>query len=134
MDQQHIATLIAERKWIPLSAIAIWIVVRLLKSDTKLPFDVPGTWRAPLAGALGIVAGVLEMVATGTAWHIAIVDGLLAAAIAAYGHDVIIGSVRGGKEIPVPFLMREGTRPAPGKPVTVDAETPLPVANEERRD
>jgi len=124
MTSNDIARLVAERKWIPLAAFAIWIVVRLLKSDTVIPIDVPPRWRAPLAFGLGLVAAGLDMVAAGVDWQVALFDGILTALIAIFGHDIVVGSIRGGQEIPIPMLTIPGTRPAPNMPVTIEPPAP----------
>lgn len=83
--------------WFTLSAIVIGGIVRLLKSDTPLP-TVPVRLRPWLALGLGLVAGVLQAVTTGTPWLQALGSGFTAAVTAITGHDLVVESLRGGAE------------------------------------
>ncbi|WP_394844032.1 DUF4231 domain-containing protein [Pendulispora brunnea] len=109
----ELLTLAAQGKWIVVGAIVIGAIVRLLKSDTPLP-TVPSQWRPWLALGLGAVAGILQAVAAGTPWQKALIDGLVSALTAIAGHDLLIESLRGGREIgsdrapvPAPPSLRE---------------------------
>jgi len=97
LDQ--IFSLVQDNKWWALAVLLIGLVIRLLKSDGPIPIEIPPKWRAPLAAFLGIVAGVIDKIATGTAWKNALLGGLLAAAMAAFGHDIFIASARDGREL-----------------------------------
>lgn len=88
--------------WIGLSALVIGLLVRLLKSDTPLPFSIPAKWRPVAAIALGLLSGVLHALSTGTPWRDALVGGLSAGMVAIVGHDVGIESIRGGVELGAP--------------------------------
>ncbi|WP_394833574.1 hypothetical protein LVJ94_44415 [Pendulispora rubella] len=94
----EILTLAAQGKWIVVGAIVIGAIVRLLKSDTPLP-TVPSQWRPWLALGLGAVAGIFQAVAAGTPWKKALLDGLVSALTAIAGHDLLIESLRRGREI-----------------------------------
>lgn len=83
--------------WFTLSAIVIGGIVRLLKSDTPLP-TVPARARPWLALGLGSAAGVLQALTTGTPWPLALGSGFTAAVTAMTGHDLVVGSIRGGVE------------------------------------
>lgn len=124
MNPSDLITMIERRAWVPLAALVVGFLVRLLKSDTKLPITIPGVYRMWVAFGLGVVSGVLEHVATGVSWTSAIVGGLVSAAFAALGHDALIGSLRAGRELAVPGLMLPGAPPAPGKPPTVPPTGP----------
>lgn len=119
MDPSQLGDLIAQHKWVAVSAIVISFAVRILKSDTVLP-TIPPRARIWFAIGLGIVAGVLEKVATGTTWTKALVDGVVAALLAVVSHEAIIASLRSGKEFPIPGLMVEGKTPSPTAPITVE--------------
>lgn len=126
MNPNDVVVLVEQRKWVALSAVLIGLAVRLVKSDTVFP-TVKGTWRVHLALALGIASGVLEKVADGVTWTSAIIGGLVAAAFAIIGHDVLIGSLRAGKELPLPAkLLVPGAPPEEGKPVTRPQQDAIP--------
>lgn len=91
--------LVRDNKWWALAALLIGFVVRMLKSDGPIPITLPAKWRPWLAVGLGIVAGVVEKISTGTPWKNAIVGGLVAAFVAISGHQLFVESARGGREI-----------------------------------
>lgn len=119
MDPQQLADLIVQKKWIALMALCIGLVVRLLKSDTKIPIDIPPKYRVWLAIGLVPVAAAVNRVAAGNTWTTSLVEGAIAAGLAIVSHNVVIGSIRGGKELPLPGLIKENTPPGPGKPPTI---------------
>lgn len=123
MDPSQLGDLVAQHKWVAVSAIVIGLIVRLLKSDTRLP-TVPPRARIWLALGLGVASGVLEKVASGTTWTTALVDGVSSAFLAVVSHEAVIASLRSGKEFPVPGLMVEGAAPSPTAPVTVPPSAP----------
>ncbi len=125
-EVSKVVELLRAHAWVPVSAIIIGLVVRLLKSDTKIPIDIPGRYRTPLVYVLALLAGVLEKVATGSAWLPALVNGALAGLFAQQGHLLVIDSLRSGKELAIPGLIVPGAAPAPGKPITV-RPPPLPL-------
>jgi len=104
-----VLSLAAEHKWVPAAAIAIGAMVRILKGGSPIPV-VPPAWRPWLALALGAVAGLLQAVAGGAAWSKALTDGLVAALTAIAGHDLLVESLRGGRE---PFARRKGLTVVP---------------------
>lgn len=83
--------------WFGVTAVIIGAIVRVLKSDTPLA-TVPARFRPWLALGLGVVSGVLQAIASGTPWMQALTSGIGAAATAIVGHDVLVESVRGGRE------------------------------------
>ena len=124
MNTQSIYALLDSHQYVLLTAVIIGFIVRLLKSDTKIPIDVPPRLRIWLAFALGAGAGVLEKVAGGTPWKPALFDGAVAAVAAVLGQNVVVDSLRGGKELPVPGLTVKGASPSPGKPITIPPGPP----------
>lgn len=66
MDPSQLSTLLAEHKWFAAIALLVTAIVRLLKSDTQLPWSVPAQWRAWLAIGLGVVGGILDALVSGT--------------------------------------------------------------------
>ena len=134
MEAQALFDLAMQHKWIALSALLIGFVIRLLKSDTKLPVDIPPRYRVWVALGLGIAAGVLDNVANGTPWKTAIIGGLSAAMVAITGHGAIVGSLRGGKEFVVPGMMKPGVPPGPGKPPSMPPPPPPPAVKADDSD
>lgn len=113
MTPEDIGKLVLEHKWYALAALLIGLVIRLLNEDTKIPITIPGRWKAPLALALGIVAGLFGKLAGGSTWTEAFAWGLGAAVAAIMGHVFFIKSAAGGKEVPLPGLTRDPIRPPP---------------------
>jgi hypothetical protein len=98
MDFAELSALLAEHKWLAALALFIGAMVRLLKSDTPLPWTVPAQWRSWLAVGLGVVGGVLDALVAGTPSVRALLQGLGAAAIAIAAHDTLVEGLRGGRE------------------------------------
>lgn len=87
-------------------AALIWIVVRALKSDTRVPINIPSRWRPVVAIALGQVAAGVDAVAAGRPWLDAAADGLIAAGLAVAAHELGVEVIRGGRDVPVGPLAR----------------------------
>jgi hypothetical protein len=90
-----------QHKWPALAAAAIGLLVRLLKSPA-VPYplsEIPAKARPLVALLLGLVSGVLEHVASGTPWPVALANGATSAAFAVLSHDVVVEYLRGGKEL-----------------------------------
>lgn len=94
-------------KWLPLAALVVGFLVRLLKSDTALPITVPSQWRATAALVLGSVGGVLDSLIEGVDMKTAITTGISAALVAIAGHLVVIEGLFKGKEIGLGPLMKK---------------------------
>lgn len=105
MDPQQLVQFIVEGKWWAVAALVIGLVIRLLKSDVKIPINIPAPYRVWIALGLGIVAGACNKVASGMTWRAALLWGLGAAIAAIVGHETLVESLRRGKELPVPGLM-----------------------------
>jgi hypothetical protein len=125
MDADAIVKLIEERPWILVAAVVIGLLGRLVKDDVKGVPNVPPRWRVWLVIALGVLSGLVEkkwghgLGGKEISWIGGVVGGLLSAALAIVGHNTIIASLRGGKEIPVPWLTKIGVPPAHGKPPSI---------------
>lgn len=118
MDYESLRKLAAEHPYV-LLAMMIGFLVRLMKSDTKLPIDIPPAARKYVALSLAVGGAVAEKLAMGVPTSQALFDGVMAWAMAEWGHKILVDDLRGGKEIPVPFLMLPGEAPGPGKPITI---------------
>lgn len=103
--------LIAQHNWVAVAALVIGFLIRLLKSDTKLPVTLPAGVRPWLALVLGAGAGVLEHVMSGMSWGEALTGGLIAALTAIAGHDTLVEGLRGGREVPLPGITRKQDGP-----------------------
>ncbi|MDQ2668025.1 MAG: hypothetical protein M3Z05_18785 [Gemmatimonadota bacterium] len=124
MSPEQLADLVMQKKWIALMALLIGLVVRLLKSDTKIPIDIPPQYRVWLALGLAPIAGAVDKVAAGNTWTTAMVEGAIAAVLAIVGHSTVIDSLRGGRELNIPGLIKENVPPGPGKPPTIPPPGP----------
>lgn len=136
MDLSGLLPLIVGHKWLALTAVLIGLVVRLLKDDTTIPISIPPRLRAPLALALGGFAGALDkfLAGGGTQWKEALTQGLLGSLLAIAGHAIFIGSIRGGKELPIPGLTKEGVPPGPGKPPSLPPPPSMPPVDVDTKD
>lgn len=115
LDPNKLVALATERKWLPLVAALIWLIVRLLKSDTKIPLTIKPEHRYAAGIVLGLVAAVVEKVATGSTWTNAIVNGLVAWLMAMTFHQGAMAA-RKDRDFAIPGLIIPGVPPAPGKP------------------
>lgn len=87
--------------WVVLWATGIGFVVRLLKSEkVPAPFDrIPPKARPLVALFLGqFSAAIVAAALPGVTWQQAAIAGLWSAALAVFGHDVLIEYLRAGKE------------------------------------
>lgn len=130
-EANDIIAAVEKKNWIGLAIIIVAVLVRLTKSDTKIPINIPARWRPWLAMGLGATAGVLMKVSAGMSWRAAALSGLLAGAIPIIGQNLFINSLANGKEIPVPGLMQS---PAVDKdavaPVLGSSQRPPPIVAE----
>lgn len=143
MDAERIAALIEQRKWVPLAAAVIWLLIRLSKSDTKYVPTLPPRVRIWAALLLGVASGVLEHVTAGKSWAQALTGGFVSVAIAVLFHESVVSSARAGHEFPLPWLTEPNRSPSPTAPVTIakppsivllplpgDAKTPVPSGSD----
>lgn len=113
-----ILQLISAHQWDTLAwligTVVIGFVVRVLKGDTALPFQIPPTVRVWAAFGLGILDSVLFKVFSGATLQSALMWGLSAAIAAIIGHETIIESMRKGQEFHVPFFTKKLPKPIIG--------------------
>src|SRR5258708_36951066 len=113
MDQ--ILLLVSAHKWIALAALVVGALMRLLKAG-KLGAPMaklPARWRPMVAVGLGTLAGVLDAGGNGTKWQVAVGGGVISAALAVMGHDVIVEGFMGGTEPASGMLDKTKNKPAP---------------------
>lgn len=99
-----VVALLMEHKWLAAAPILIGAVVRFSKTELAQRWGlyVPARWRTWVAFGLGALDAIGEALIAGTPWLMAIARGVGAAAVAAFGHGVLIEGLRGGREIGVP--------------------------------
>ena len=113
LELQALLDLAMQHKWVALAALAIGTLVRSMKEDSPvLPINVPARWRPLLAILLGVASGVLQKAAAGTAWRVALAGGVVSGVAAIVGHDILIESLRGGKEMPWGARKSEDAKPS----------------------
>ena len=120
IDPQIVVDMIQKRAWLPIGALSIGLVMRLLKTDIKIfpSIDNP-RFRIWACFALGQAAGTLEAIIAGKTYKEAIIWGLTQSVLAIVGHNAVIESLRGGKEFVVPGLTKPGVAPSPGSPPSI---------------
>lgn len=111
MDLSAIPSLLASHAWIPLAALVVGFLVWLLKTRPALQDKIPPRVRPWVAIGLGQLLAVLQAVTLGTPWKDAVLNGLLAALTAMFGHDVGIEGIRGGKELGTASDGGDGPKP-----------------------
>lgn len=127
MDQHQ---LLISPSWLGVAALVIGTMIRLLKGDPAVswfpPFlparwrTLPPAWRPRVALALGVASSVVEKRAQGAPWPAAAVGGLLeglaAGGVAIAGHEVLVESLRKGRELGesrLNYVKRMSSRPPP---------------------
>lgn len=104
LDPETISFLLAaisEHKWLGVAVIVLGMVVRLLKSDTKLPINIPQRWLPLATIVLGQAYSVCQMIASGMAWKPAVMQGLKVSLLTMGLFDVVVKAVFNGKDLPV---------------------------------
>jgi hypothetical protein len=93
--------------YLPFYALVLGFVVRVLKSDSKLPINVAPENRMRLAYALGLIIGVIELVINGSTWQESFMIAVVSPTLAVFGHEFGIEWARNGREIHVPFFTKK---------------------------
>lgn len=109
-----LSALIAAHQWYALAAIAVGLLIRLLKDDTKLP-TLPAKWRPWLVVAAGVIAAVVSKLQGGASLKDAIVNGAIVGLLPIVAHQLGVESLLGGKEVPLPsaLLVKPADGPKP---------------------
>lgn len=92
---------ITDRKWVPLIAVAVGFAVRLVKDDGA---KLPAPWRAPFGLFCSMVFTACVAIVGGTAWQSVVENALLGFVMSVISHETVVEGMRGGVEIPLPFL------------------------------
>lgn len=98
---QELAGLIVEHKWTAAAAIVIGLLVRLSKEGklAALTTKLNPRHRSWVAIGLGAASVVVDSLGRGTKCSQALLSGFISACIAIAGHELLIESLRGGKEL-----------------------------------
>lgn len=108
VDLTQLAALVLQRKYLAIGLLAVYTLVRFLRTDVRFFPNLAPRYRALAAVLLGVVAGVLERVSSHVPWKEAIANGAVLGALAILAHFGIVDVARGGKELPVPGFMQAG--------------------------
>lgn len=109
--------LIEDHAWLPLASLVIFAATRLIKDDRFVawfPVTIQPRYRSWVAMGLGVLSGVLQALVGGAKWPTAIVGGLISAYTAIAGHDLVVESIRKGRDIGVPKDEYTGQGPPGG--------------------
>ena len=109
VDPSQIMLWIRAHQWAPVIAVIVGLVVRLVKDDGA---KLPAPWRAPFAALVAITITASAAIVGGGAWQGVLENGLISFALAVIGHETIVEGVRGGVEIPMPFLKPANQAPS----------------------
>lgn len=95
--------------WLAVAALIVGAVVRFLKSDMvnerleSMGFPaIPKAVLPWVALVLGMASGALDAVLNGTDWPQAVAMGVVSGIGAIAGHQLVVESLRGGREILAP--------------------------------
>lgn len=120
-----LADLVARRDWPLVAAFVIWVIVRLLQKDTRLPdvLNIPSDLRPLAPLALGALSGVLEHLIADVAWRDAMTGAVVAAVGSMTFQDAFVHVALGvlsrllGRDVKLlPALL--AARPTPTTPAT----------------
>jgi len=116
-------SLVRSKAWIPLASLLIGLFVRLSKTDAAVawfPVNLRPKVRPYVALAGGILTGVAAGLVGGS-WLSALTGGVVAGMLAITAHDVVVESIRNGREIGTPKT------PAMFPPGSIVPPSPSPV-------
>ena len=94
-------TLLLQHQWVPAAAVAIFFLVRLLKSES-VPYPlsvIPPKARTLVVVVLGFVGAALQAIVVGVSWQQALAENGVAALLAVLSHDTFIEWMRNGREL-----------------------------------
>jgi len=102
--------------WIPLALLIVNAVVRIMKDDRAVAWcrlEIAPRYRAWAALVFGLVLGVLHKLSFGGTWGEAIVGGVVAGGGSTLLHELVIESIRRGRDVGIP---KPVVPPPPGPP------------------
>lgn len=125
-DIDTVLSLVRGHNWIAIAAILDGLLIRLSKDDRYVrffPVAIAPKWRPWFALAVGVVEGcvAIKLLSHG-AWSEAIFGGFSAGVTAITGHELVVESLRGGRDLFVPKAPPPppGSTPPPApKPISI---------------
>lgn len=126
MDQ--IVALIAARKWLPLAALALFLLVRILKDDTAIPLTVRNKrWYPWIPVIVAAAASALDKVVSGLSWSSAVTQAVFLGVVPVALQELGIKGVLGLQDLPLPTALQKNDPPPPPPPYR-DGGAGLPPA------
>lgn len=127
IDPSQVMQWVHAHQWAPLIALAVGLAVRLVKDDGA---KLPAPWRVPFGAFVSIAITASMSITSGGAWRGVLENALLALVLAITGHETFIEGMRGGVELPMPFLKPPSNNNSSKK--DVHEETPPPPPDDKQ--
>jgi hypothetical protein len=130
-DLNTALALVRDHNWIAIAAVIDGLLIRLAKSDRAVsffPVAIAPSWRPWCALLVGIVEGIIaiKLLSHGT-WSEAIGGGISAGITAITGHELVVESLRGGRDMFVPKAPAPPDAPPPPKPISIKPPTNVTI-------
>ena len=97
-------SLVRSRMWIPLASLFINVIIRVYKNDVAVawfPWSMPPRVRPFVAIGLGVASGFVAGLSSGS-WGAAIAGGVFAGMLSITTHELVVESIRKGRDIGIP--------------------------------
>lgn len=104
-ELNQLVVAIRDHLWLVVASLSVNLLVRLAKTDAAVrwfPVNLRPKVRPYAAIILGGASGVVAALSSHMSWPTAIAGGLVAGMMAITTHDVVIESIRDGRDIGVP--------------------------------
>jgi hypothetical protein len=124
-DLNTFLVLVRDHNWVAIAAIVDGLLIRLAKSDRFVqffPVAIAPKWRPWFALGIGVVEGCIAIkVFSHGVWSEAIFGGISAGVTAITGHELVVESIRNGRDLFVPKLppAPPGSVPPPPKAISI---------------
>lgn len=93
---QQLLALATSHQWLPLAILVVGLLVSWTSNTSKFPINIPARWQPLVTLGLGTLYAILQAVVSGTAWEIAVENGLIMAMSSAGFSQLIVNSVFNG--------------------------------------